>query len=238
MKFHLPLLGSVFLFLSQSLHGLPLRVLAWDETIAARKLAISNGKDATELKDLHPLSRSPKINVTGGDTPPMLQALDKTDAKGAPASDPIRIPANVTHPLALLMPDPKAATGIRTVVLEDDPAGFQWGTIRMINATGKELLFKAETKVSVLAAGWTPVDISLGGKRRNMEVLLALKEQPKQPLFSAIWEYRDDQRQLVFVIPNKDAGESPVDFKVILEDKADEDAAKQNAAQQGGAKPN
>jgi len=137
----------------------------------------------------------------------------------------------VKHPLALLMPDPKAGRGLRAVILEDDPVGFQWGTIRLINATGKDLLFKGETKVVALGAGWTPVDVSLGGKRRNIEVLLALKEQPKQPLFSAVWEYRDDQRQLVFVIPNKDVGEAPVDFKFILESKIDEAAAKEQKPQ-------
>ena len=230
MKFHLPLLGSAFLFLSQSLHAQPLRVLAWDDNVAARQLAIASGKDAKEIKDLHPLSRSATFNVSS-ENPPMLQALDKKDAKGAPAADPIVIPGNVKHPLALLMPDPKAATGLRAVILEDDPAGFQWGTIRLINATGKDLLFKAETKVAALAAGWTPVNISLGGKRRNMEVLLALKDQPTKPLFSAVWEYRDDQRQLVFVIPNKDIGESPVDFKFILESKIDEAAAKEQKPQ-------
>jgi len=75
MKFHLPLLGSAFLFLSQSLHAMPLRVLAWDDNVAARQLAIGSGKDAKEIKDLHPLSRSATFNVSS-DTPPMLQALD------------------------------------------------------------------------------------------------------------------------------------------------------------------
>jgi hypothetical protein len=227
MKFHLPLLGSALLLLSQSVHGLPLRVLAWDDTVAARQLAIAAGKDPVELKDLHPLSRSATVNVTM-DPPPLLQALDKKDAKGAPAVDPIRIPANVKHPLALLMPDPKAATGVRAVILEDDPAGFPWGTIRLVNATGKHLMFKCETKVSNLPAGWTPVDVSPGGQRRNMEVLLALKDQPKNLLFSSIWEHRDDQRQLVFVVPNQEPGEAPVAFKFILENKVDAETAKEN----------
>lgn len=148
-----------------------------------------------------------------------------------PAAEPIKIPANVKHPLALLMPNPKSPTGISVVVLEDDPAGFQWGTIRLVNATGKSLLFKCEKKVSTLPAGWTPVDISPGGQRRNMEVALGLKEQPKNVLFSAIWEHRDDQRQLVFVVPNKDAGESPLDFKFILENKIDAAANKAAAKQ-------
>jgi hypothetical protein len=231
MKFHLPLLGSVVLLLSQSLHALPLRVLAWDQDVADRQLAISAGKDATELKDLHPLSRSAKINVTI-DPPPMLQALDKKDDKGMPLAEPIKIPANVKHPLALLMPNPKAPTGVSVVVLEDDPAGFQWGTIRLVNATGKDLLFKCENKVSALAAGWTPVDLSPGGKRRNMEVALGLKDKPKEVLFSAIWDYRDDQRQLIFVVPNKDIGESPVDFKFILENKVDAAPVQDAAAKQ------
>lgn len=89
MKCHLPLLGSVLLFLGQSLHALPLRVLAWDDAVASRPLAISAGKDATELQNLHPLSRSPKINVTL-DPPPMLQALDKKVARECPPRSPSR----------------------------------------------------------------------------------------------------------------------------------------------------
>jgi hypothetical protein len=229
MKSVLPLLGAAFLTLSQSLHGMPLRVLAWDEAVAARRFAIAGGGEATELKDLHPLSRSAAVNVAAAEeSPPLLQALDRLNDKGVPAADPIRIPANVKRPLALLMPDAKAATGIRTIVLDDDPAGFQWGTIRLINATGRPLLFKCETKTSQLPAGWTPVDISPGGQRRNMEVLLALKEQPKKLIFSSIWEHRDDQRQLVFIVPNQVPGDSPIAFKFILENKIDAAAKQEN----------
>ncbi len=226
MKFHLPLLGTVFLLLSQSLHGLPLRVLAWDDDIAARKLAIAGGGEATALKDLHPLSRSPAIDVAAAEgQPPLLQALDRTDEKGKPATDPIRIPGGVKRPLVLLMPDPKAATGVRPVVLEDDLAGFRWGTIRLVNATGRPLLFRCEKKISQLPAGWTPVDVAPGGQRRNMEVLLALREQPDNLIFSSIWEHREDLRKLVFVVPNTQPGEGPVAFKFILESRVDAEAA-------------
>lgn len=212
---------------SAALHAIPVRVLAWDDEVAARKLALVDGKGVNELKDLHPLARSAAFAIApGGDTPPRLQALDRADENGAPAVDPIRFPEGIKRPLVLLLPDPKAATGIRPLVIEDDVAGFRWGTIRVVNTTGRQLLFKCETKIAPLPATWTPVDIELNGERRNVEVLMALREEPTKPLYSSIWEYQDAVRQLVFIVPSVDQEEGPVTFKFIMEHRVDAEAAK------------
>ncbi len=219
MKIHPPLVCAALLLLGQALHALPLQVLAWDDAVAGRKLTIAHAKGVNELKNLHPLDRSEVFDVVaaGDGPPPRLQALDRLDEKGAPAEDPLRIPAGVKRPLVLLFEDAKAATGIRMVVLEDDRAGFGWGTIRVVNATGRQLLFKCEGKVSGLPANWTPVDIRPGGQRRNMEVVMALRDQPDQLLYSAVWEFRDTFRQLVFIAPGTDSDDGPVSFKFINE---------------------
>ncbi len=222
----LPLLAFLAAVLCQSLAAIPLRVLAWDDEVAARKLSIVHAKGANPLENLHPFTRSAPINVViGEETPPRLQALDRLDEKGVPAVTPIQVPAGMKYPLLLLLPDAKSATGIRTMVLEDDPTNFRWGTIRLINSTGKELIFKWEKKLAKLPTSWAPTEVSPGGDTRNMGIGLFLPEKPNPPLYSAVWEHREDARKLVFVVPGTDPTRGPVDFKFIIETQADAAAA-------------
>lgn len=230
MKFSFFLSSICFIAASAVIQAIPVRVLAWDDEVAARKLALVDEKNTNELKNLHPLSRSAAIAIaTSGEVPPCLQALDRIDKDGAPAMDPIPFPKGIKRPLIVLLPDPKAATGIRPLVIEDDIAGFRWGTIRVINTTGRQLLFKCETKVAPLPAKWTPVDIVLNGERRNVEVLMALREEPTKPLYSSIWEFQNGLRQLVFIMPKPNGEEGPVAFKFIMEHKVDVEADYPNA---------
>lgn len=218
-----------------SLYAVPLRVLAWDDDVASRKLAIVHAKGLIELETLDSFSRSRQFNVAATEEVPVtLQAQDRVDKDGVQARQPIRIPPAMKHPLLLLLPDEKAATGIRMIVLEDDTANFQWGTIRMINSTGRELVFRWEKKIVALPASWDPVKVSPGGDTRNMGVVMFLREKPDPPLYSAVWEHRDDARTLVFAIPGTDTTRSPVEFKFIMETPADL-AASENTA--GGSAP-
>ncbi len=213
-----------------SLSALPVRVLAWDEDIAARKLAIVHSKGVVELKNLDSFSRSRAFNIVGTDEVPVtLQAKDRVDEEGVPFAQPIPIPPALKRPLLLLLPDEKSESGIRTIVLEDDLANFRWGTIRMINSTGRELVFRWEKKLAELPAAWDPVTISPGGDTRNMGVAMFLRERPDPPLYSAVWEHRDDARTLVFAVPGTDTTRSPVEFKFILETPEDLAAAEKAA---------
>ena len=44
-----------------------------------------------------------------------------------------------------------------------------------------------------------------------------LKENLKEPLYTAVWEHREDMRQLVFLIPNPDQSLGAVAFRFIPE---------------------
>ncbi len=222
-----PLTAAITLLLAfHSAYGIPLRVLAWDETVVGRKLGLQHSKGTEELKDLHPLSRSEIFDVKASEeTPPRIVALDRLDDKGQPLADGIRLPANSKNPLLLLIPDPKAATGIRIMVVEDNIAGFNWGTVRLVNVTGKKLLFKYDENVSALPESWKPVDVRPGGSSRNVQVLMALADNPDELLYSAIWEHKDTERRLVFVIPNQGQGQGPVSFKFIIESQLDAKAS-------------
>lgn len=207
------------LMLSQSLHAIPLRVLAWNDEIAARKLAIGNAKDSATIEAMHPSKRTRPYQVAAGDKPVVIQALDRTGKDGKPATSQILIPPGTKQPLLLLLPDEKAATGLRLYVIDDDTADFPWGGIRFINASGIKLAFVFEKKSVVLPASWTPVSVNPGGASRNMEAQLFVFDQPAAPVYSAIWEQQQDVRMLVFIVPGQDPRLGPVAMKMIPEDR-------------------
>ncbi|MCX6867995.1 MAG: hypothetical protein NTV46_17630 [Verrucomicrobia bacterium] len=166
------------LVLGQSLHAIPLRVLAWNDEIAGRKLALGDAKSSATIDAMHPSKRTKPYQVAAGDKPVVIQALDRTDKDGKPAASQILIPPGTRQPLLLLLPDEKSATGLRLIVLDDDTANFPWGAIRFINASGIKLAFVYEKKAVVLPASWVPVLVNPGGANRNMETQLFFDDQP------------------------------------------------------------
>ena len=205
--------------LQAPLHAVPVRFLAWDDEVAARKIGYQNSKGITPVKDLHPNKRTESIDGGGGEAPVQLVALDRTGTDGKPAAVEIKMPAGIQSPLVLILPDAKNPTGLRPFVIDDSAANFTWGKIRFINATGKALLVKHEKTITALPETWTPVDISPGGAARNLGMQVAAKDDLKSVLYSAIWEHDPDVRKLVFVLPGTDVRTGAVEFKIIPENK-------------------
>ncbi len=197
----------------------PFRFLAWDDAVAARKIGLQNGTTVTELQELHPNKRSGTAEAAGGELPLQLVALDRVAPDGKPATVEIKMPAGVQTPLVLILPDSKQATGFRPFVIEDDATKFAWGTVRFVNATGKELLVRLENAIKPLPAAWNPVDVVPGGEARNTGVQLVAREDTKSILYSAIWEHDPQIRKLVFIVPGADVRTGAVDFKIIPEDR-------------------
>ncbi len=199
---------------------LPVRVLAWDDSVAALDLALTHPKGTEKLDDLHPFQRSREFEVsTGGETPPVVLAMAKRDKDGKPASVPLIFPPKMKRALLLLLPDLKHPTGVRPLVISDDVSTFPWGSIRLVNTTGRELVFTWEKKFIELPKNWKPVDVRPGGSTRNMEVKVYLPENPKSAIYSAVWEHREELRSLVFLSSSADQTQGPVDFKFIVEDR-------------------
>jgi hypothetical protein len=220
-KPHHPL---VFLFLALfSLQGtllaIPVRLLAWDDAVAARKIAFQNGTTVVEVADLHPNKRSDALDGGTGGSPLQLVALDRDSKDGKPVAVEIKLAAGILKPLVLILPDPKHPTGLRPFVVEDDATNFGWGTIRFINATGKALLVRHDKTIKKLPAAWTPVDVDPGGEARNTGVQVAMPEDIKSILYSAVWEHDPEIRKLVFVVPGREARTGVVEFKIIPEDR-------------------
>lgn len=206
--------------LASPLFAIPVRVLAWDMTIAERSLAIGDANKNSKIMAMHPTQRTGTYEVSTGDAPSGLVALDKKSPEGKPLISPIKIPAGMKHPLLVLLPDEKSPTGIRSVALEDDTAGFSWGTTRFINAMPKEVIFVQEKKGTSLPPSWTPIQISPGGEDRSMEVKMFYRDKPESPIYSAVWDQSSEIRKLVFLLPGEADGRlGPVATKIIIEDR-------------------
>jgi len=202
-----------------TLHAIPIKFLPWDDTIAARKIAFNDGKDVTELQDLHPDKRSKAHNWAGGEVPPVLVALDRTSPDGKPVTVPVKLTAGIQSPLVLILPDPAHPSGLRSYVVEDGSGSFGWGTLRFINATGKELLVRQDKQIKKLPKTWVATDFAPGGDSRNMGIQLASPDDLTAILYSAVWEHDPNVRKLVIVLPGTDARSGVVDLKIIPEDR-------------------
>jgi hypothetical protein len=219
LKTHILVLTTT-LALHAAAPAIPLRFLAWDDAVASRKIGLQNAGGVAELRDLHPHKRSAPADGTGSKESPLrLLALDRKDSEGKPATLDIKLTPDFKSPLVLLLPDAKHATGLRTFVIEDNSASFSWGSLRFINATGKDLLVRQDKTVKSLPDKWTPVDLKPGGDARNMAVQIAAREDLNTILYSAVWEHNPDLRKLIFVIPGTDVRTGPVEFKIIPEDR-------------------
>jgi hypothetical protein len=220
--FHrLPLAGIILGTLAafNPLHAAPVRFLPWDDSIAARKIGFNDGKDLTGLQDLHPHKRSKTINWTAGEVPPVLVALDRSGSDGKPVTIPVKLTADLKSPLVLILPDAAHPSGIRCFVIEESIAGFGWGTLRFINATGKELLVRQDKEIKALPDTWKAVDINPGGAMRNIGIQMASRADLKAVLYSAVWEYEPDVRKLIIVIPGTDPQSGSLNLKIIPEDR-------------------
>ncbi len=196
-----------------------LRVLAWDQEVAARKLALASGESVVELTGLHPSKRSGFIRLKGT-APVMLRALDKpAGADGKPAQHACTIADSVKHPLLVVLPDPSDSTGLRVIVFDDNPAGFRWGSYRFLNATPKELEIQLEKKIVRVPPGWKAVDLDLGGTTRGVGTRMAFPGGLAKPLYSAVWEYDSEVRTLCFLVPGTDPRLGPLAVKAIPEDR-------------------
>jgi hypothetical protein len=110
-------------------------------------------------------------------------------------------------------------SGLRCFVIEESTAGFAWGTLRFINATGKELLVRQDKEIKTLPETWKAVDINPGGAMRNIGIQMAARSDLKAVLYSAVWEYEPDIRKLIIVVPGTDAQSGAVNLKIIPEDR-------------------
>ncbi|MEM1082816.1 MAG: hypothetical protein AAGI48_01740 [Verrucomicrobiota bacterium] len=211
-----------FLVLSLSASAANLRIIPWDEEVAERKLSIAYGKKVEETGYLHPDARSQAIKIPAEAPNLRLETPDRLDDEGKPLAIKLNIPSGVRTPLLLILPDKKAPTGLRTMIIEDDLSSFKWGTFRMFNVTKKPLVFRWDKKAKTIEPGWKSTSIEPGGNSRNMEIFLYLKGNLEKPFYTAVWEHRSDMRQLVFMVPSSNTALGPVEFKFIPESRIDE----------------
>ena len=201
-----------------SLHAAQFRVLAWDDAVAARKLAVVAAGKVTEIKNLHPLKRT-AIYQGAQEGGLAIRALDRKPVADQPVELKASIAAGIAHPLLLLLPDDSEPSGLRGLVIDDDTAAFPWGSFRFLNATGADLVVQLEQRAITIPGGWKPTDFVLDGPPRNVGVRIAAKATLAEPLYTSVWTKDDDVRRLIFLIPSTDDRLGKLALKVIPEDK-------------------
>ncbi len=214
--------------------ALAVRVLAWDEQIAERKLSLLNGDALVAILNMHPQKRTDLIRLKG-EGGLIVRATDKGNGPdGKPLELRCTVAAEIKRPLLLLLPDEKHPTGLRGIVIDDGTDGFGWGSYRFFNTTAKEMVVQFEQKAIRVPGGWKPVTFPLAGEPRGLGVRVALAETIEQPLYSAVWEFDPNVRTVVFMVPGSDPRLSPVAFKAIPEDKMAVAADLKDGADGGG----
>lgn len=209
------------LLAASSVHALPFRFLAWDDEVAARKLAVVKGGETAAIEQLHPLQRSLSVAAAPGDDGQVvLRALDRKNDEGKEIDFSVKVAGGIQKPLVLLLPDAKAPSGIRGFAIEDSDNAFPWGGFRVLNATGKPLAIALGNVRKNLPAGWVPVDLKPDGAK-PVPVVVVDPKDTKKALYSAVWPLNADLRRLVIVVPGTDPRLGPLALKVIPEDRRD-----------------
>ncbi|RYD22275.1 MAG: hypothetical protein EOP88_08700 [Verrucomicrobiaceae bacterium] len=221
-----PLLSRLTLLtaLSFSLHQAasalpPVRILAWDDQVATRRLALASGSEVVEIAGLHPSKRGKPIKLAGSEEKLFIRALDKPPVDGKPVQRAFSISATVGNPLVILLPDPSDPTGIRAMTIDDDPKGFSWGSYRFLNATSQEIVVQLEKTARPVPPGWKPVELLPGGATRGIPAMFGTAGRMNKPVYSAVWEFDPGVRTLCFLVPGTDPGRSPIAVKAIPEER-------------------
>jgi hypothetical protein len=210
--------AAILSALVSCLSAAEVRFLAWDDSVAAREVAlIDGGGGAQPVRDLHPLQRSPALPAPAGEGL-KLRLLDRQDDSGRPVELAVRLSAGIQRPLVLLLPDPTAPGGLRGHALEDSDVSFRWGSFRVLNASGQALTIRLGGKRHALPAGWTPLDLHPEGGGA-LPVALVAAADAKRPLYAGAWKPDPDLRRLVIVVPGTDPRHGPLALKVIPEDR-------------------
>jgi hypothetical protein len=218
MKQFLRCLIPILIVAAPVAEALEIRFLAWDDSTAARQVAVTGASEEKFVKGLHPLQRTGPVGATLTEGNLILRALDRKDAGGKPMDFPVKVGDGMTQPLVLLLPDAKAPSGLRGYAIEDNSTSFPWGTFRILNATGKSLEVVLGTMQKKVPPSWQPVDLRPGGDKA-LAVSLASSDAPRKPLYTSVWKPEDSVRRLVFVLPGTDVRMGPIALKVIPEDR-------------------
>jgi hypothetical protein len=218
-RYYLYFLALVQL-MSSNLGAAPIKFLAWDEQVASRKLAVAYGNKSVEIGYMHPSTRSQAVNVPSNSEGLRIEVRDRPPVEGVFVSVPLMIPEGIKNPLAILFPNKSSASGLGLFIIEDDLEALGWGQISLINATSNPLIFSYDDDRVGLKPGRTPVLVEPASESGYMQVKISSVANPDKALYSAVWNYNDGVRKLVFIMPGKDRSRGAVDFKFILEKRA------------------
>ncbi|GAA5482160.1 hypothetical protein [Haloferula sargassicola] len=199
-------------------HALDVRFLAWDDDVAARQIVALSGSSGTEISGLHPLKRTEAVSMTPAEGELAFNTPDKLTDEGKAAEMKVALGDGIKRPLVILLPDPKAPTGLRGFALNDNTDAFAWGSYRIINATPKVLNLAMGKHRLRLPTGWKAVDVK-GDDEESYPIWMATADNPQETLYTNVWPSGSDIRRLVFIVPGTDPRLGPLALKIIPEDR-------------------
>lgn len=214
-------IASFFLVLlcTVTAHAVNVRFLAWDDSVAAKKISIVRGDKGDLIRDLHPLKRTG--NYPGGDEKnPMKLRLDgRKNPDGTPADLEVKL-EGIAKPLVLVIANDKAPSGLASVVINDDESNFKWGSYQIFNATPGDIALVVDKVAVKIPTGWKPVPITPKGTNKAASIEMRTYKDPSKVVYSAVWPAEPDARLLIILSPSTDARLGPISTKTVPETKA------------------
>lgn len=217
----------ILLFSALTLVGLtggllatPVRFLPLNQEIAGMNLGVRDSNGTKTLQGLNPGKRTASYNCNTGGAPLHLVLPDLLDPDGKPESVEVPLDPAMKSPLVVILPDTAQPSGLRAVAVDEDSAGFPWGTLRFLNTTDLALMLRfGSDDVKPLAAANSTLDILPEGDARNVGVQLFKEDHEDEILYSAVWEHDPNIRKLIVLVSGADPSAIPLELVILPEDK-------------------
>lgn len=211
--------SGLLISLCPPLLATPVRFLAWDHDVANRKISVKKGGEILEIPTLTPYKRTDPISLPNSGESLALITSDRVGNDGQPRSIELKFEEAIENPLVIIFSDTKAASGLRIYIIEDSTKNFPWGSVRFLNATSQEFVFKHDNRLIPINASWAPINLTTSGQSRNIEVQLYSKAMPRKVYYSSIWEHDPELRMLAIIVPGSQSATGKVNFKIIPENR-------------------
>lgn len=190
--------------------------IPWDHQIAEQSLTFANGRNAIEVKGMHPLART-DVYRWRGKGQLVFSTNGSIPTPETPPEELVRVslPTDSTRLLVVFMPDDKSPSKLRGIAFDDSVQDFPWGSYRFINATGVDLGIVMGKSKKKLPAGLKPVTVKPQGNPKQIPVRIVMVKDPKKALYTNSWRFREDNRDLVIIRHEKNGRLGPLSIKTI-----------------------
>lgn len=200
------------------------RIVSWESGKPA-EVAYLNAGEPVRVKGINNSMRSPFLEYKGPRTLLLYDVsapLEGMDASKAP--EPIakvRFPPGVKYPMVLLLPNPANNPPFRSVVFDDDPAKFPFGTYFFQNFTKHKVAADMGGERFVVEPEHSQHLVSSDEKALHLR-LAVYKEAEKgwKMIFDSFYPNWSERRTLIFIFDTVRNGRPRIETRTLLENQA------------------